>query len=290
MRSARRVAAFAAAALSLSALGACSGGRPVSDRTPHPAPATTVPSAAATPSPGPGGLLALGDSVPFGFSAAGDPHRPQTYVGYPELVGRALRLPVTNAACPGVTTAGFLDATVRDGCRMWRALAPLHVRYSGSQLDFAVGFLRAHPDTRLVTLTLGANDLLSCQDRSGCRSLAQLRPVVDRAVANLTAAVDRIRAVFPGRLLLVTYYVPDYTDAFQVVAVSQLDAHSAAVVRAAGGTVVDGFTAFRAATASYGGSACRAGLLAAGSLGGCDVHPSRAGAQLLADAVVRAAR
>src|SRR5947208_1858211 len=45
-----------------------------------------------------------------------------------------------------------------------RTLFPLHVAYAGTQADYAVQYLRAHPDTRLVTLTIGANDMFVCQN------------------------------------------------------------------------------------------------------------------------------
>ena len=37
---------------------------------------------------------------------------------------------------------------------------PLHVKYSGSQLDYAVSYLKTHKKVRLVSLMVGANDLL----------------------------------------------------------------------------------------------------------------------------------
>jgi hypothetical protein len=68
------------------------------------------------------GYLALGDSVSFGFREADtapppDYHRAATFVGYPEDVGAALGLRVTNAACPGETSASLIRADARsNGC------------------------------------------------------------------------------------------------------------------------------------------------------------------------------
>jgi lysophospholipase L1-like esterase len=64
-----------------------------------------------------------------------------------------------NAACPGETTGSFLSsASVDNGCRAYRAAAPLHVSYGTTQLGFATGYLSQNHNVRLVTLQLGAND------------------------------------------------------------------------------------------------------------------------------------
>ncbi len=58
-------------------------------------------------------MLALGDSVVFGYiTQDGFAYvNPDNFLGYPELVGSALRLSATKASCPGETTAGFLSLT-----------------------------------------------------------------------------------------------------------------------------------------------------------------------------------
>src|ERR1700683_5342264 len=70
-------------------------------------------SASAAPVTGPFGFgthLALGDSVAFGYvppQAVPAPNYSdaRSFVGYPEDVARALHIPVSNASCPGETTA-----------------------------------------------------------------------------------------------------------------------------------------------------------------------------------------
>src|ERR1700681_2137767 len=99
--------------------------------------------------------LALGDSVVFGYitQAGFEYGNPHNFVGYPDYVSQALRFSTTNSSCPGEATAGFISATGADnGCRTFKAKAPLHVSYSGTQLHFATTFLAAHPNTRLVTI------------------------------------------------------------------------------------------------------------------------------------------
>src|SRR5947209_8059795 len=120
--------------------------------------------------------LALGDSVTFGYEEATvvpapNYHDPRSFVAYPELAGRELRLKVVNAACAGETSASFINTSAQsNGCENslgsktgYRTLFPLHVRYRGSQLAFAVSYLRSHRRVRLVSLMLGANDLFLCQ-------------------------------------------------------------------------------------------------------------------------------
>ncbi len=46
----------------------------------------------------------------------------------------------------------------------YRTMFPLHVKYSGSQLDYAVSYLKTHKNVRLVSLMIGANDLFVCEE------------------------------------------------------------------------------------------------------------------------------
>src|SRR5438132_7364674 len=107
--------------------------------------------------------LALGDSITFGFIAnAGYAYlNPHNFIGFPNYISQALPLNDVNASCPGETTGGFLSAAAPDnGCRFYRSLVPLHVAYSATQADFAITFLKSHPELKLVTVALGANDVL----------------------------------------------------------------------------------------------------------------------------------
>ncbi len=46
----------------------------------------------------------------------------------------------------------------------YRTQFPLHVKYSGSQLAYAVSYLKKHQKVRLVSLMIGANDYFVCQE------------------------------------------------------------------------------------------------------------------------------
>jgi len=243
--------------------------------------------------PGPASAyLALGDSVPFGF----DPRVPlgdlAAYVGYPELAAPQLNLALANMSCPGQTSGGFIFLFGADnGCLPYRAVAPLHTAYVGSQLGAALFFLARHPKTRLVTLTLGANDLLLCRANTtdACTSPAEVASTLKTLSRNLTTTLRAIRTVYHGRLVAVTYYTINFADPTVTVPVQKLDEVLAGVTTAFGGTVADGYAAFAKASEPFGGNACAAGLLIPLTGGTCDAHPSRAGAALLAQVLVEAA-
>jgi lysophospholipase L1-like esterase len=213
-------------------------------------------------------------------------------VGYPELAAPRLHLPLTNLSCPGQASGGFLALDGADnGCFPFRAGVGLHTNYSGSQLQAAVAFLAAHPNTRLVTITLGANDLFLCVKATadGCLAPEEIASTLATFAVNLGKALRAIRSVYHGRLVAVTYYTTDFTDPTQTQPIQALDDVLSRVTRAFGGKVADGYSAFEKASAPFGGDACAAGLLIALSGGTCDIHPSTAGATLLARVVVKAA-
>jgi lysophospholipase L1-like esterase len=268
--------------------------------------ASLVPArpASATPVTGPAGYgtyLALGDSVAFGYvppQAVPAPNYfdPRSFVGYPEDVARALHLPVSNASCPGETTASFLvPGAASNGCENspgssvgYRTEYPLHVQYRGTQMQYALRYLAVHRDTRLVTIDIGANDVFLCEETTtdGCTSTAELAAVLQEIAANLTAIYTQIRDVahYHGLLVALTYYSLSYAPG-QVAGTEALDSVIASVTEKFGGKVADGFAAFEGPSAAFGGSACAAGLLIKLPDGTCNIHPSPAGHLLLAQAI-----
>lgn len=239
--------------------------------------------------------LALGDSVPFGYSplvvAAGKAGNPNNFVGYPEIVAKRLEHRDVNAACPGEASTGFVSLTGADnGCRVFRSLFPLHVNYSGTQLDYALNFLATHKEVELVTMSIGANDLFllqaRCQGDPTCE-INGLGPTLDTVKANLTLIYGQIRktAHYHGDLVTLTYYAPS-TDPLVGFALGALNQTLTDVTKQFNGIMADGFGAFQAAAAPFGGDPCLAGLLIVTSPGVCDVHPSPKGRNLLAKAVV----
>jgi lysophospholipase L1-like esterase len=241
--------------------------------------------------------LALGDSVSFGFiTQAGFEYvNADNFIGFPTYAGQSAKLNVINAACPGETTGSFLSsAAPDDGCRQFRtAGAQLHVSYSSTQLDFALAFLKSHPQTRLVTIGLGADDILllraACQGDPLCIE-SGLSAVLAGVTANLETILTDLRSTgFTGTIVVVNYYSVDYSDANETALTSALNDALAAAAAQAGGVIADVFTAFQTATVPAGGKTCNAGLLNASPQNQftCDIHPSQSGQMLIGKVVAQ---
>jgi lysophospholipase L1-like esterase len=262
--------------------------------------AAAGPAMAATPKPVVRGstYLALGDSVTFGFEEpqvvpAPDYARASSLLGYPEDLGAELGLKVVNAACPGETSASLIDKSAKSlGCEnRYRARFPLHVHYSGSQLAFAVRFLKRHPDTRLVSLMIGANDAFMCEQNGGCTTAAERRAVLAKISRNTRRIFSAIRheARYHGHLAIVEYYSLDYSSPAMNAFSQSINQAMREAGRRFGVVVADGFRELRVAAVHSGGSTCNAGLLTQlGKPGDCGIHPSFAGQALLADALLQA--
>jgi lysophospholipase L1-like esterase len=241
--------------------------------------------------------LALGDSVSFGFitSAGFEYVNPDNFIGFPDYVGQTLKLHTSNAACPGESSGSFLSSTAPDdGCRFYRSQVPLHVSYPSTQLDFAVSFLKSQPETRLVSIGLGANDVLllrtQCAEDPTCIAL-ELPQVLGAVETNLATILGDLRAAgFKGIIVVVNYYSVDYSDVNQTAITAALNQALAAASAQAGSVVADVFTAFQAAAGPASGHTCSAGLLNASPQNQfeCDIHPSQSGQKLIARTVERA--
>lgn len=252
----------------------------------------TVPAAAQQGTTVP--YLALGDSLPYGWDTVTQPEwsSPATHVGYPEVLAARSPLVVTNASCPGETSGSFLDRDTADnGCGRVASGIGLKADWrTGSQLDFAVDFLRANPDTGLVTLQLGANDLFLCQDGPGGCSQAEFGAVLGTTAVNTSTALGTMRATgYDGPIVLVSYYALDYADPMQTAIAAA--SHSVMQQVASSFTnvhVADGFAAFEQATRRADGDPWAAELLLVGDDGELDVHTTPRGDRVLAQAVRRA--
>lgn len=251
-----------------------------------------------------GTYLALGDSVAFGYVPpqavpAPDYSHASNFVSYANFVAADLGERVANASCPGETTASFLDTHApSNGCENsvgshvgYRTDFPLHVQYSGSQMAYAVKYLADHSSrTNLVTIDIGANDGFLCQQlENGCLSQSDLNGLASAISTNLASIYSQIRATgYRGPLVALSYYSLSYSDPTQLGVTEFLNGVIAGVTTAFGGTVADGFGAFAAPSTSFGGDPCAAGLLIQLPDGSCNIHPSRLGHQLLAQAVEQA--
>ena len=157
----------------------------------------------------------------------------------------------------------------------------MHTAYSGSQLQFAVSFLRTHPHTKLVTLTLGANDLILCPN--ACAAQADFDQFLTTYERNLRTILMAIRKVYHHQLAAVTYYSPDYRNQdFNSALLSHTQHHSNP-----GDTAIPRHNSRRVHSVRHdqarsGGDTCAAGLLIRLPDNTCDIHPSAFGARILA--------
>jgi lysophospholipase L1-like esterase len=249
------------------------------------------------------GYLALGDSITFGYREDTTKPAPNykdaaSFVGFPEDVSAALGLHVANAACPGETSASFIKVTARsNGCEQpepggtvaYRKDFPLHVKYSGSQLTYAVKYLKAHPGVRVVSLMIGANDGFLCQEttKDGClKELSALLPKIAKNVNKILTGI-RSTAGYKGQLVLVSYYSLNYRVLLDNVESRAINSALEASAKHFDARIANGYEAFRNASVHSGGNPCTAGLLTQLTTGGCGVHPSVAGSDVLALAVER---
>jgi lysophospholipase L1-like esterase len=243
--------------------------------------------------------LALGDSVPFGFMPLPglEAVNASNFVGYPEYLGNALRLTTINGTCPGETSASVVDSFAHDnGCEEFRARFPLHVAYEGTQGDFAIEFVRANRQTRLVTIQVGANDLFQLRDR--CFDLPDcirwnLPVTLTLLEQNILTTIAGLRAAgYRRSIVIVNYYPLELADTPTTRLTLALNAALSDAADRGDAIIADTFSAFSRAismSAAAKGTACGAGLLKANSLVPltCDVHPSQSGQRLIADTIAR---
>ena len=256
------------------------------------------------------GYLALGDSVTFGYQESQVVPAPNyavaaSFVSYPALLGSELHLTVATAACPGETSSSLIDATGQsNGCENtpgkgnvgYRTLNPLHVHYTGSQLGYAVSYLKTHHNVRLVSLMIGANDFFVCQETTAdhCASLSEQAALIATVEKNVTTILSTIRskAHYGGQIAIVNYYSLDYASATTTAQSALLNQSIDGAARPFHVEVADGFGQFQSGAAHSGGNTCTAGLLTqlTGALTPCGIHPSYTGQSLLAQAVANAIR
>jgi lysophospholipase L1-like esterase len=249
--------------------------------------------------------LALGDSVNFGYMEPQvvpppDYSTASSLVGYPELVGSALHLQVANASCPGETSASLVNSSApSNGCENrptpgvnYRQNFPLHVKYKGSQLAYAVSYLKTHHKVRLVSLMIGANDFFRCQETTAdqCQSFPEQAQVAGAITSNIATILKAVRnqAHYNGQIVVLDYYSLSYANPVIAHQSQLLNGVENAAAKSFHVEYADGFGAFEAASGRSGSDPCKAGLLTQLSTGGCGVHPSYSGQAVLANAVEKA--
>jgi lysophospholipase L1-like esterase len=253
--------------------------------------------------------LALGDSVTFGYMESNVVPAPNyknasSFLGYPEQFGAQLRVNVANAACPGETSSSLINPNaISNGCENvrgkpggYRTAYPLHVKYKGSQLSYAVSYLKMHPTTRLVSLMIGANDVFVCQETTsdGCLAPAEQQAVFKKVSSNVKVILSAIRnkARYKGQIAIVNYYSLNYNVALENTVSAGLNQAQDSAAKPFGTEIADGYGLMKLAANRGGaqGDTCKAGLLTQLSTGSCGVHPSYAGQAVLAQALMKGVR
>jgi lysophospholipase L1-like esterase len=302
--SARRLHVAAVMSVCVFALLALGSGAALAKSKPKPKP-KPVPAKNLPVVPG-SQYLALGDSVTFGYMEPTVVPAPNyadaaSFPGYPEQLGSRLRLSVANAACPGETAASLVNASApSNGCENSPSHNPadnyrnhpMHVKYTGSQLAFALAYLRSHHNVRLVTLMIGANDFFLCQETTsdGCATAAEQNATAASVTKNIHTILSAVRnkAHYNGQLVIVNYYSLNYSVPAISAQSQLLNKVQDAAAKPFGVKIADGYGELQAASAHSADNTCTAGLLTQLSAGGCGIHPSYAGQALLAQALEKA--
>lgn len=201
-----------------------------------------------TPPPGAekamGWYVALGDSLAAGYQPGAGDDKDGGYVGRVLTAEQAIapKTKLVNLACSGETST-----TLVNGGRCEYEL--------GSQLAEAVDFLSAHKfTTRLVTVTIGANDVtpcLSAPDRNAC-----VTQRLQALAGNLQQTLSKVHAAAPDAQIVVTNYYNPYlalwfSDPTLAAITTQLQValnNTIAAVTAPYGTTADVATAFQSFT------------------------------------------
>jgi len=246
--------------------------------------------------------LALGDSITYGYQAwkqrAGLP--PSGYnTGYVDVFSARLRqirprIITVNYGCPGESTDSFLE-----GSCLWTALGhELHDPFSGTQMQAAVAFLRAHPgEVSPITLNLWGNDLpklLGPCTLNGQIDLTCIRTrapaVISQVASNVSRILAELRSVAPNAEIIVTGAWDSFVDTL-AIADPVFEAFNAAMADAAAlsrARFADPFPKFNPQGDQAGEvqSICTLTLLCTAG----DSHPSDAGYRALADVVFDASQ
>jgi lysophospholipase L1-like esterase len=242
-----------------------------------------------------GRLLALGDSIAFGYNPFGDFTKDKNFQGYPEALNADFS--VKNAACPGETSGSILSNTAPDnGCRSYRAAYPLHVNYGNNvtQIDYALARVTSTDPEDVptqITLNVSGNDIFLVQAQCATDSRgpaacfqANAGALIGSIARNVATILGTLRgAGYSGPITYMNLYSTNYSDPNTVGFLNALNGAVSNQARNVGAKIANAFGAFQ--TAAGAQSPCDAGLLIPKPTGGCDVHPTAAGAAILAQSV-----
>ena len=242
--------------------------------------------------------------------------------GFPEMVAKRLGLAAANASCPGEASGSFRDPQAKDnGCRSKRADGLKMSTPWGSkrtQLEAAIAEVKSPNPPKVITLMLGGNDLFLLQDRcedsfvgeTACIAAAAKLGLngapVARLEENIEASLKALHgAGYRGTVVLVTIYAMDYAGLGEPLVFGAFNRALRGAARDVQAStpgmkivIADAFSKFEDRSEPHDRSACKAGLLISTRNGApilddkgkptCDRHPSQAGHEAIADAVLEA--
>jgi lysophospholipase L1-like esterase len=211
--------------------------------------------------------MALGDSLTFGYQ----PNLNLTD-GFADKVYQDLHSANVseeiNYACAGESTTTMIQG----GCI---ARYAHHGAYTGSQLDAAVSFLKAHPgQVSPITLEIGANDILTdwlgsvCQpSQNAAADLATMDSNLTKTILpELDQALGGAGGFRAGDLVMLNYYNPFAQECpSSATFVHTFNQHLAADAAQFGVPIVDTYSAF-------GGDANMANNICQGPVDSSGVH------------------
>lgn len=160
-----------------------------------------------------GTYLALGDSVAAGTQQP----FPFTENGYTDNLFKELEDEYgfdnfVNLACPADDTVEMRFGTGPSGDSLCYGPSPVLPPGGTSQLDVAVAYLLANPgEVELITIAIGANDLLACDPTDPPPVLnACVAAQLGQIGANLPVIIGTLHAVAPGvPIVAMNYYNPN---------------------------------------------------------------------------------
>lgn len=198
-----------------------------------------------------GTYLALGDSVAAGTQVLD----PFTDNGYTNRLFKHLKEEYgfddfENLACPGDDTVEMrlgIGGGSPFGSLCYGPFAQLPP-FGTSQLDAAVAYLLANPgEVRLITIAIGANDLLTCNplELPPDQLQACVAGQLGQIGANLPVIVGTLKAVAPGvPIVAMNYYNPNLAFWLAGPAGQDLATQSLALTAAFNGTLLAVYEAF----------------------------------------------
>ncbi len=134
-----------------------------------------------------GNLVAIGDSIPYGYNLTGDNKMPPKEA-FPYLIGNEKGLEVTNLGIPGLTSSELLQAVNTNEV-----------------------FRETLKDADYVIVYIGGNDLLNVVKKNGGLKnikLEEVAPVVRDLIYNVYATILAINKLTDGQILVYNIYNP----------------------------------------------------------------------------------